>query len=144
MKKIFLFLTLIFTVLSVGGCSDFGFNPTGHWAFVSDNLYANDELIDSANPENIFMLGKVTMVFEKSGTGYIDVDGFKSDFFRYSYDDKTITVTYLPDEHHSDEVTVKFNVSQVDSTIYRTTTKDQKDSDNNSIHYEEIFTYKRV
>ena len=144
MKRIFLILAIIFTVLSAGGCSDFGFNPTGHWQFESDNLYANNELIDSATPENVFMLGKITMVFEKSGTGYIDVAGIKSDFFRYSYDDKTITITYLPDEHHSDEVTVKFNVSQVDSTIYRTTTEDQKDSDGNSIHYEEIFTYQRV
>ena len=144
MKKIFLILTIILTVLSVVGCSDFGFNPTGHWAFVSDNLYANNELIDSATPDNVPMLGKITMVFEKSGTGYIDVDGFKSDFFRYSYDDKTITIKYLPNEHHSDEVTVKFSVSQVDSTIYRTTTEDKNDSDGNNIHYEEIFAYKRV
>ena len=144
MKRLFLFLTLMVTVLCVGGCSDFGFNPTGYWQFVSDDLYANDELVDSANPENTPLLGNIVMVFEKSGMGYIDIGGLKTDFFRYSYDSKTVTVVYLPNEHHNDEVTVKFSVSQVNNNIYRTTTEEQKDSDGNTIKYEEIFSYKRI
>lgn len=144
MKKFFLFLVTIITILSVGGCSDFGFNPTGYWEFVSDDLYADEKLIDSADFNNVSLLENIIMVFEKSGTGYIDIQGLKTDFFRYKYDDKTITVTYIPNEYHDNEVTVKFSVSQVDSTIYRVSTENKKDSDGNVIHYKEIFSYKKI
>ena len=139
MKKIFLLLLTAFTILSVGGCSDFGFNPTGHWQFESDNVYSEGKLIDSATPENIPMLADIIMVFEKSGTGYIESLGDKTEIFKYSYDNEKVNITYLPNENHKDEIKVEFDISDDGSKLYRVIL-----SNENSTDYSEIFTYKRI
>lgn len=139
MKKIFLFFLAFITILSLGGCSDFGFNPAGHWQFESDNVYSEGKLIDSATPENIPMLADIIMVFEKSGTGYIKSLGDKTEIFKYSYDNEKVNITYLPNENHKDEIKVEFDISDDGSKLYRVIL-----SNENNIDYKEIFTYKKI
>lgn len=143
MKKIVLFILSVMVMFSVSGCSDFGFNPTGHWLFVSDDLYENDIQIDSATPENTPFLSNIAIIFEKSGTGYFSADGLKTIFFRYSYDGHTVTVTFEND-NNMPETSVQYQVSNDGKTLIRTDLSQEKDEDGNIITYREEFVYSRV
>jgi len=139
MKKIFLFLVCTILVFSMSGCSDFGFNPTGEWKFVSDNVYDEERnLIDSALAEDNSILNDLLIVFEKSGTGYTSVTGIKVDEFTYSYDNDSISVTYLPNEYH-EEITVEFKPSEDGKNIIRSVTTVE-----NGVTYTEENLYKRI
>ena len=139
MKKVILFFILATISISICGCSDFGFNPTGQWKFVSDNVYDdNGTLIDSALAEDNSILGDMVMVFQKSGIGYIDVVGVRSEEFTYSYDNNSITITYLANEYH-DEIEAQFKPSDDGKNIVRSLTTVE-----NGITYVEEFLYKRV
>ena len=138
MKKFILFLICAVTAVSLCSCSDFGFNPTGHWKFVSDTLYADGKEIDATLAEDNRFLDDMFIIFEKSGTGYLRSSGEKLELFNYSYDNDTITVTYLPNEHHK-EVTVQFKPSQDGKTIVRYTHDKE-----NGIDYREENLYKKI
>ena len=139
MKKIILFFIIAVISVSMCGCSDFGFNPTGQWKFVSDNVYDDKgSLIDSALAEDNDVLNDMLMVFEKSGTGYVQVSGIRSDEFTYSYDNNSVTLTYLPNEYH-DKIITQFKPSNDGKNIVRALTTVE-----NGVTYVEEFLYKRI
>ena len=118
MKKIFAFLICTALVCSMSGCSDFGFNPTGQWQFVSDTLYADGTVADIARAEDNSVLSDMKIIFEKSGTGHLDSVGVKVDDFTYSYDDESITITFLVNDYHG-EIVAEFKISDDGQTIVR-------------------------
>lgn len=138
MKKFILVLLSVMMIVSLCSCSDFGFNPTGHWKFVSDTLYADGKEISATRAEDNPILDHMIIIFEKSGTGYIDAYGEKTEFFTYSYDNKKISVTYLPNEHHK-EITVEFEPSKDGKTLKRIAYSKEK-----GVEYKEENIYKRV
>lgn len=138
MKKFVLILMCAVMVIFLCGCSDFGFNPTGHWKFVSDTLYADGKEISATRAEDNAILDHMIVIFEKSGTGYIDAYGEKTEFFTYSYDSDSIRVTYLPDGHHG-EVTVEFKPSKDGKTIRRISYIKE-----NGVEYREENVYERI
>lgn len=138
MKKIFLFLIAGIIVFSMCSCSDFGFNPTGQWKFVSDILYADGKEIDAAFAQDNDILDNMFIVFEKSGTGYISSYGEKVEVFKYSYDNETVRLTYQPNEYHK-EVEVEFKPSKDGKTISRIIVYTE-----NNVEYKEENLYKRV
>ena len=91
MKKIVIILSGLLTIaLVLGGCSDFAFNPVGRWTFSEQRIYTDDVLTDTLPPDSGF---SVALVFQKSGTGYID-SGTKTTMpFTYDYTDSTVTIT---------------------------------------------------
>jgi len=138
MKKLILVLISAMMVIFLCSCSDFGFNPTGHWKFVSDTLYANGKEISVARAEDNEILDHIIIIFEKSGTGYIDSYGEKTDFFTYSYDNDGVKVIYLSDGHHG-EITVEFKPSKDGKTIRRIEQRKE-----NGVEYREENIFKRV
>ena len=137
MKKLILVLISAVMIISVCSCSDFGFNPTGHWKFVSDTLYADGKEVDVTLAEENNILDNIVIIFEKSGTGYINVYGEKTEFFTYSYDEN-IKVTYLPNGYHQ-EITVEFKPSKDGKTISRIESYKE-----NGVEYREDNVYKRI
>ncbi len=127
----------VMLALSAGGCAEFGFNPTGYWQFSEENTYVDNDLKGAIHAADDKRYADIFMVFEKSGTGYLNAGGTKMEQFTYSYDSKTVTVVYLPNEHHSDSVTVKFAVA--DNTLVRTET-----SEEGGVAYREEFIYTRA
>ena len=138
MKKFILVLLSVMMIVSLCSCSDFGFNPTGHWKFVSDTLYADGKEISATRAEDNPILDHMIIIFEKSGTGYIDAYGEKTEFFTYSYDNDGVKVTYLPDEHHK-EITVEFKLSKDGKTLRRIEYTKQ-----DGIEYREENIFKRI
>ena len=138
MKKFFAFLVCTALVISLSGCSDFDFNPTGHWKFVSDTLYADGEVADIARAEDNSVLADMKIVFEKSGTGYLTASNVRIDDFTYTYDNEYITITFLENEFHG-EITAQFKVSDDRKNITRI-----ENSTENNISYTEEFLYKRI
>ena len=138
MKKNFAFLICTALVCSMSGCSDFGFNPTGQWQFVSDTLYADGTVADIARAEDNSVLSDMKIIFEKSGTGHLDSVGVKVDDFTYSYDDESITITFLANDYHG-EIVAEFKISDDGQTIVRT-----ENSTENNISYTEEYLYKRI
>lgn len=144
MKKIVLFLIAAVMVISMSGCSDFGYNPTGHWVFTSDDLYENDKMIDSVTGEDNEFMSRMFLIFEKSGTGYMDAAGLKTNFFRYTYEGDTVTLTFLPNEYNDEEVVSEFRFSQDGKKLIRTKLTEEPDADGNMATYREEYVYSRV
>ena len=138
MKKFFAFLVGTALVISLSGCSDFDFNPTGHWQFVSDTLYADGKIADIARAEDNSILADMKIVFEKSGTGYLTASGVRVDDFTYSYDNEYINITFLENELH-EEIAAKFKVSDDGKNITRI-----ENSIEDNISYTEEFLYQRI
>lgn len=84
-------IIMIISCISMNGCSDFSFNPLGTWEMYSQSVYDKDG-------KEIFHAGEADFpanteyTFEKSGTGYITVNGRKSIIFTYTYDSEAVTV----------------------------------------------------
>ncbi len=111
MKKIMAILAasaMSVSVLAMSGCDDFRFNPIGKWKLTDDIVYdeQSNELEHGTEEEMAF--GGMTIVFEKSGNGYIEVDGYKTQEFTYLYSDKEVSIfpfasqSELPDETDAD------------------------------------------
>lgn len=75
----------------MSGCSDFEFNPVGHWRLTDDILYADGQEIEHDRPEDM-AFKYFEYVFGKTGTGYIAVNGTKTFDFTYEYEGNTVTV----------------------------------------------------
>ena len=94
-------LAMLGTMIMMSGCSDFSFNPIGKWYLVSDELYNGDKLLESTYFQEEHSFDQMAFVFEKSGTGYFQIDDLDVEnrkYFTYEYDDDTVTVTYKADD----------------------------------------------
>ena len=107
MKKI---LSAIFSVImmisicSMTGCSDFDFNPIGVWEYTDEVLYVDGKEFLHRTKETM-QYESMQYIFEKSGTGYITVDGDRALSFTYDYDDSKIILHMLKpkDNKHLDD-----------------------------------------
>lgn len=140
MRKKFFALTalLLLVIMSMGGCADFAFNPIGRWTFVEQRLYTDGTLTDTLPPEQGHT---VSLVFKKSGNGYIDSGTKDTMSFTYEYTDKDVTVTRTQKQ----DIT-KPSVYQVTDNgqklIYVVDEAELTDEQGNSVHYrvENVFT----
>ncbi len=85
----FLAAVTLALVIFTCGCSDFRFNPIGSWEYHEEIYYLDGKEVSRVEKEEM-PYGGMTYIFEKSGTGYIDVDGYRSMDFTYDYDDEHI------------------------------------------------------
>ncbi len=144
MKKICLMAVAVMLLLAMSGCSDFGYNPTGYWVFTSDDLYENDKMIDSVTGEDNDFMARMFLIFEKSGTGYMDAAGLKTNLFTYTYEGDTVTLTFLPNEYNPEEVVSEFRFSQDGKKLIRTKITQEPDSNGDMATYREEYIYSRV
>ena len=80
--------TILLMAVSLSGCSAVQFNPTGRWLFDRIDTYESGNFQYTTDKSAIAsgMLTKMTLVFEKNGTGYIDAGtGNKANEFRYEF-----------------------------------------------------------
>lgn len=127
MKKRVAIVGLIITVMTallISGCSDFGFNPIGRWKLTENRLYVGETLKDKLTPDKDPRMNNVSIVFEKSGTGYVDSGSENKTNFTYDYGDDVITI-YYPNkqkglEGQPDEIKVVYSVSKDQKTIMLT------------------------
>lgn len=130
MKKIISALVsvcLVFSMVILSGCSDFAFNPIGKWKLTDDILYDADGHEMSHETDDDMLNQNIFYVFEKSGTGYKDINGTKTLTFTYEYNDEEISVTF----EQSDK-TVKYKISDDGKTITNSETTTISDPETNS------------
>lgn len=134
MKKIIAITVsvLLLASLMMSGCSDFTFNPIGKWAMTDDILYSNGKEIQHTTADDM-IYKDFLIIFEKSGTGYINVNGTKTNTFTYEYTDNDVSVKF----DRTGSVT-KYTVSEDKKKIIKT----DKDSDDESFREDIIFTKK--
>ena len=134
-------LTLCIAFLSsvtMGGCSDFDFNPIGKWKLTSDKTYLDGKLYLDNKPGYMLMdagegkepvpvyMGDLIYTFTKSGTGiisvYNDVTGqsYDAQDFTYEYDEKNV-VLHISDDHSRreklDPVKMVYSIEKKDGSI---------------------------
>lgn len=149
MKKFFLGITVCISVMSIltlGGCSDFGFNPIGRWKFVLDELYIENSLADSLDIEkesDDSVISNMYIVFEKSGTGYFDNNGIKSQYFTYEYTQDTITMTFEPTAYQPESFTTSYKVIDDGKKIVYSDDMEFLDDEGETVKGYESFTYRR-
>ena len=98
MKRLLSALSAVLIIVTfLSGCSDFEFNPVGIWRLTEESLYVDDQLIQNEKKGQDGQY-KLDYCFNKSGTGYITVNGSKTLDFTYKYDGKSVTV-YLNDPY---------------------------------------------
>lgn len=81
---------LVLLVFTMNGCADFAFNPIGRWHFTEQRVYVDNQLTETVPAETHQY---VDLVFQKSGTGYIDSGMREHLAFTYEYTDTEVTVT---------------------------------------------------
>ena len=97
MKKFTAIIISAIVLLSAcvfGGCSDFSFNPIGGWIFTDEYLFVDGKELGHINQQEM-QYKETKYTFEKSGTGYITVDGsvFKGEMQGEPIRAKVIRVT---------------------------------------------------
>ncbi|MBQ8133144.1 MAG: hypothetical protein IJ192_01845 [Clostridia bacterium] len=87
------------SVLSMSGCDDFGFNPTGSWKLTKDTFYLDGEYWYEDKPgyigseeEGYAYIGNMIYKFGKSGVGSIYMDDTYIQDFTFDYEKEEITV----------------------------------------------------
>ena len=96
-KTIALLFLMITLLCGMTGCADFAFNPIGRWDFIEQRMYIDDVLQedDADNP-----VIHTSLVFQKSGTGYIDAyTGHIKTRFSYEYSYTNVTITPYDRDH---------------------------------------------
>ena len=141
MKKIISFiaaLTVSLSVLTASGCDDFAFNPIGNWMLTDDIvLDENNKEIVHVVPETM-MFQEMLYTFEKSGTGYMSVNGDRTIDFKYEYNDKTVTIT-------SDDTntSVEYELSKDKTQLIRSLKQVVPTEDGNKEYTEKIIMTKK-
>ena len=153
MKKVIsicIILTICLTSICISGCSDFAFNPIGRWSFVEDIYYSNDKPYSKVTSEDDPAMKNFAVVFEKSGTGYID-SGTKTPIrFTYEYNEKeiTMTITDRRNQNNGSDIStnteLKYIVSDDKQTIKSVTKNEKrKDEKGNEVDFHEERIFKR-
>ena len=136
---------ILLMICCLSGCGDFAFNPIGTWHYAEHNYYADEELFQHDTPENETMMKNVSLVFQKSGTGYVDSGTDDHLGFTYEYNDKEITMTMDSALNKQDgkKTAVTYLVSDDGKTIMRVMEQTIKSKDGKEIPYREEFIYQR-
>ena len=136
MKKYFsglLSAVLILSLIVLSGCSDFDFNPLGRWEYHEEIYYVDGKEVRRVGKEDM-AYDSMTYIFEKSGTGYIEVDDTHTIDFTYDYDDKNIFMhMILSDKLNKSEIANKDGMVDVEYTVYN----NEKDGSEKLIRTEE-------
>ena len=99
-------LLLLAVIISMSGCADFAFHPIGRWEYINEQrVYVDGKLVDTEKEEGFFSGFSVTLVFQKSGTGYVDSGIKEKQRFNYEFDDKQITITYEDTKRYPEPIT---------------------------------------
>ena len=110
MKKftaIILSVLILITVCIFSGCSDFGFNPIGAWVYTDESLYIDGKLAGHLNQQEM-QYKETKYTFEKSGTGFITVDGYRTIDFTYTYTDDSVDMTMTVPQPTNREISIKY------------------------------------
>lgn len=149
MKKficIILSIISLSSVMLMGGCSDFDFNPIGKWRLTDDIVYYDG--VEAEHEAQDDMIYETYYVFEKCGTGYILVCDQMSDTrtleFTYEYDNQDIVVTFTNISNDGTQPTEKFTVSGDRTQIVDTTASEYTDEDGNIVQISEDIVLKKV
>ncbi|MBQ9460877.1 MAG: hypothetical protein IJU51_03020 [Clostridia bacterium] len=142
-KKIaFSFIALLVFVLTLAGCSDFAFNPVGKWHVAEERLYADSVLSYTKDVKDFEYGGQTTLVFKKTGTGYIDSGARDKINFTYEYDDKTVTINI--EKHGNIEAgTVVYDVADNGNEIVATIQEYEEESGTNKVNYKKQTIFRR-
>lgn len=134
MKKFISFIlstVLLCSLMIMGGCSDFAFNPIGEWEFSDNIIYSENSAAFSY---------KTSYIFEKSGTGYITVDGDRTNVtFTYEYDNENVYLT-LNSAHGETSEIQKFTVSDDQKQLTNSQKFETNDENGNIVTSEWIKT----
>lgn len=142
MKKILsglLSVCLLFAVILMGGCSDFQFNPIGTWEYTDEILYVDGKEFLHSTKDNM-QYETMQYIFEKSGTGYITVDGDKTLSFTYDYDDSQVTLHMLKlkDNAHKNDpdemIDLVYQVQSDQQKMIRTEEDNANDEEGKTVH----------
>ncbi len=140
MKKSIILLISILTLLlfTVSGCSDFEFNPIGTWNSSEQRLYADGELMDTTSLENGT---QVSLVFKKSGTGYIDAGTDNKHGFTYTYDSKEVSITRTDTPADPRDGHAVYQVENGGSSLLSVQEFDTENENGKTVHcrYEVVF-----
>ena len=110
MKKFTAIIISAIVLLSAcvfGGCSDFSFNPIGGWIFTDEYLFVDGKELGHINQQEM-QYKETKYTFEKSGTGYITVDGYRTIDFTYTYTDDSVDMTMSVPQPTIREISVKY------------------------------------
>ncbi len=110
MKKFTAIIISAIVLLSAcvfGGCSDFSFNPIGGWIFTDEYLFVDGKELGHINQQEM-QYKETKYTFEKSGTGYITVDGYRTIDFTYTYTDDSVDMTMSVPQPTNREISVKY------------------------------------
>ena len=148
MKKcgaLILTVMIMAAIVCLGGCADFAFNPIGTWHYAEHNYYLDNELPRQETPETESMMKHVSLVFGKSGTGYVD-SGTKDHLgFTYDYTDKQVSVTMdaAANIANSSKNTVVYTVSEDGKTMVRSNEQSVTTKEGKQVLYREEYIYKK-
>ncbi len=154
MKKL---LTIILTaavfvsVMSMSGCSEFGFNPTGSWKLTKDTFYLDGKFWYDDKPGYMgseeggyIYVGDMIYRFGKSGVGSIYTDDLYIQDFTFDYEGEEITV-------HMSDPQNKFGLQNFtykagrdkdgNETITRTDIATVNDDDGEKHELKEVFIF---
>ncbi len=137
--------TILLMAVSLSGCSAVQFNPTGRWLFDRIDTYESGNFQYTTDKSAIAsgMLTKMTLVFEKNGTGYIDAGtGNKANEFRYEYTNNTLT-TYV-DRENGPTTVIEYEIADDGSAIMRSNYYSEDDFTGASGDYCDKYVYERV
>lgn len=148
MKKIVAIITafLVLAVsLTISIYNDSKFNPVGNWLNTDDIVLDKDgnELIHLTTDDMRYK--NFIYTFNKSGTGYMTVDGDKTYDFTYDYNEKNVTIKDMttkifqdghPVETHSDDT---FNYKVSDNGTKLTFISDTITADGVTVYEKTIF-----
>ncbi len=143
MKRIICLILTIITAVSVmamSGCSDFKFNPIGVWRYTDDILYVNGKETKHLRPKDM-QYEFTEYIFEKSGTGYIKINGERTISFTYDYSDEEV-IMHMTDPFYPEKKTdVKYKLVISDNTkkLIRTVEDQYEEEDGGKIALKEEF-----
>ena len=138
-------------VFAFSGCSAvFPFNPTGKWV-LTDNILSENGTEKEHITQKDMAYKDLSYIFDKNGSGHIDVNGTRIYNFKYECGDKSVTLTIdntpvdpkLNVGEQNKITTVEFKLESdsdiVGSKMIRTDETDFRDTEGNEHHLQEQF-----
>lgn len=136
-------VVLMIALICMGGCADFAFNPIGTWHYTEHSFYLDNKLLEQETLENTPLMKDISLVFGKSGTGYVDTGTKDKINFTYEYDDKEVSVDLSPNSSSPKSNVVKYGVSDDRSELIRVFEQEVKDEQGKTVMYKEVYIYKK-
>lgn len=148
MKRIICIILTIITAVSVAamsGCSDFAFNPIGTWKYTDDILYVDGKETKHIHSDEM-MYKEMEYIFEKSGTGYVKVNGERSLNFTYDYKDDEVIMHSANPFHPEENYDLKYKLVYTDNTkkLIRTVEDSVDSGEGGKIQLKEEFVLTKI